>query len=230
MAKKFDAKTQKWVDVPETNTPKQTNTPTTQKSTPQPTSSPKINENAVTKPATQTQPVTTTKDDGKSKNANKDYTYKEFTYLTGECAVEPNSITLATQAGNTIELKNLGKYLSGMYFVTEVKIDISTSGTALTYSVLKNGFGKTLKPYVPTAETSKQSDTPLDVTTKVSAGDKVKFIEGADATYSNSHDGVKVPAWVKEKTHTVQKVTDDGQRALLKEISSWTYTKYLQKV
>lgn len=228
MAKKFDAKTQKWIDVPETNTPKQTTTP--KKSTPQPTSSPKINENAVTQPVTQSQPVTTTKDDGKSKDANKNYTYKEFTYLTGECAVEPNSVTLATQAGNTVELKNLGKYLSGMYFVTEVKIDISTSGTTLTYSVLKNGFGKTLKPYVPTAETSKQEDIPVDIATTISTGDTVKFIEGADAIYSNAHDGVKVPQWVRKKTHTVDKVTDDGQRARLKEIWSWTYTKYLQKV
>lgn len=227
MAKKFDAKTQKWIEVPETNTPKQTTTPET--STPQSTSSPKINENTVTQPVT-SQPVTTTKDDGKSKDANKNYTYKELTYLTGECAVEPNSVTLATQAGDTVELKNLGKYLSGMYFVTEVKIDISTSGTTLTYSVLKNGFGKTLKPYVPTAETSKQEDTPVDIATTVSAGDTVKFIEGEAAVYANSHDQVKVPDWVKKKTYTVQKVTDDGQRALLKEITSWTYTKYLQKV
>ena len=217
MAKKFDAKTQKWIDVPEDNTPQKT-----------PTSTPTDSTNSSNTTPKKTTPK---KEDGKSKDANKNFVEAELSYLTGDCAVEPNSITLATQAGNTVELKNLGKYLSGLYYVTEVKIDISTSGTSLSYSVLKNGFGKTFKPYVPTAETSEQQDTPIDTKeTSLSIGDKVVFIEGVDAVYSNAHEGVKVPQWVKKKTLTISKVTDDGQRVLLKEISSWTYTKYLQKV
>lgn len=209
MSKQFDAKTQKWVDLPEDNTPEVS----------------EDTKGGSTKPQTKT-----SKDEGKATQANKNFAEAELTYLTGDANVEPNSVTLSAQAGNTVEFKNLGSYLSGLYYLTEVKTVISTSGLSLTYSVLKNGFGKTLKPYVPKAETSKQEDVAVDVSTTISSGDTVKFIESADAVYSNVSDGVKVPDWVKKRSYTVQELSDDKQRALLKEIVSWTYTKYLQKV
>jgi len=52
---------------------------------------------------------------------------------------------------------------------------------------------------------------------KVNAGDKVKI------TGTNYATGQRVPAWVKLRKYTVSKVQDG--KALLKEISSWVYTK-----
>ena len=51
-----------------------------------------------------------------------------------------------------------------------------------------------------------------------------------DAVYSNAHDGVKVPEWVKKKTLTVDGISKDGTRVRLMPIWSWTYIKYVQKV
>ena len=214
MARKFNAKTQKWEEVADTNSP----------------SANTQSDSGDSSSSTETKsPVTTTSDkkkaDGKSKDANKNFTSEELTYLTGDAEVEPNSVTLSTKSGNTVNLVGLGKYLSGLYFVTETSKEISTSGLTLKYSVLKNGFGSTLKPY------SESSSETVDVlsTVNISVGDTVKFIEGVDAVYSNASDNVKVPDWVKKSYYTVSKLSDDGQKALLKEIVSWTYTKYLQK-
>lgn len=167
------------------------------------------------------------KSDGLSKEANKNFAEEELTYLTGDAEVEPNSVTFSTKAGNTVSLTGLGKYLSGLYFVTEVSTEITTSGLSLKYSVLKNGFGKTLKPYSEGSNSSEEVDV-LDVT-RISAGDTVRFIEGVDATYSNASEDVIVPTWVRQRPHIVSNLSDDGQRAYLQDINSWTYIKYLQK-
>ena len=102
---------------------------------------------------------------------------------------------------------------------------------SVSYSVLRNGFGKTLKPVTPVIENTAKGDKviPVDVTASITfeVGDRVKFIDGVEAIYSNAHEGVRVPDWVKKSTYTIQSKKDD--RVLLKEIYSWTYIKYLQK-
>lgn len=222
MGQRYNPQTRKWEEVADNNTPSSLKYPT-------PSSNRgKSYATGVKTPNTPVSPSSNKKkSDGLAKEANKNFAEKELTYLTGDAEVEPNSVTFSTKAGNTVSLTGLGKYLSGLYFVTEVSTGITTSGLSLKYSVLKNGFGKTLKPYSEGINSSEEVDV-LSVA-DISVGDTVRFIEGVDAVYSNASEGVAVPTWVKQKSHTVSKLSDDGQRAYLRDINSWTYIKYLQK-
>lgn len=213
MGQRYNPQTRKWEKVADNNTPSSLKYPT-----------PSSNRGKSYATGVKTPKK---KSDGLAKEANKNFAEKELTYLTGDAEVEPNSVTFSTKAGNTVSLTGLGKYLSGLYFVTEVSIGITTSGLSLKYSVLKNGFGKTLKPYSEGINSSEEVDVLSAA--DISVGDTVRFIEGVDAVYSNASEGVTVPTWVKQKSHTVSKLSDDGQRAYLRDINSWTYIKYLQK-
>lgn len=228
MAQKFNPQTRKWEEVAENNTPSSSSDPTTSSNWGKSNTNSTAKNTVVKTPNTPVSPSSNkNKSDGRAKEANKNFAEEELTYLTGDAEVEPNSVTFSTKAGNTVSLTGLGKYLSGLYFVTEVSIDITTSGLTLKYSVLKNGFGKTLKPY--TEDNSSSDKVDVSSVTDISVGDTVRFIEGVDAIYSNASEGVTVPTWVRQKSHTVSKLSDDGQRAYLQDINSWTYTKYLQK-
>lgn len=238
MGKKFDAKSQKWIDVPENTAPAKSSSSSSNRSSSSSSSSSGSRSGSGSRISrkssgyTSTTATPTSIDDGMGTSANKEYVNIELTYLTGDVSVETNSVTLLANAGDTVELKgSLGSSLSGLYFITEVTFELSTSGVSLKYSVLKNGFGKTLKPYNALASTQQQDNVPVDTTKSVSinVNDKVRFIEGVDAVYSNASDGVRVPDWVKEKTYTVSKTSEDGSQVLLQEIESWTYTKFVQK-
>ena len=100
----------------------------------------------------------------------------------------------------------------------------------------KIGFGDNLKSTsnsVTTTPANNGRPTEVDttknvVTTAIKVGSKVKIV--GDAIYSNAHEGVKVPNWVKQEEHTVDALSEDGARARLKEIWSWTYVKYLKLI
>ena len=161
------------------------------------------------------------------KDAEKEYIESEFNVLTGELNITPTEKSIRIKVGDTIKIEGVGKYLSGLYFVSSIKRTVNKdSGYSQSLSVIKNGFGDSLKK-ASTSSTRKNEVSKSSSSVKV--GDSVKIV-GDDAVYSNAHDGVKVPAWVKKKTLTVQKVSDDGTRVLLKEITSWTYVKFVQKV
>ena len=167
-------------------------------------------------------------------SAEKDYIEVEFNTLTGECEIVPNSKSLRLKVGDTVTLKGVGKYLSGLYFISEIKKSISTSdGLKISLVLIRNGFGNSLKkaaPIVTTPARSNEADvSKLVVNNSIKVGDKVKIV-GSDAVYSNAHDGVKVPEWVKQQELTVDALSDDGKRARLLPIWSWTYIKYLKHV
>lgn len=167
------------------------------------------------------------------KNAEKEYIEVEFNTLTGELNLVATEKTIRIKINDTIKIEGLGKYLSGVYFVTTIKRTISKDGGyAHTMTLLKNGFGNFKKPAKENKEDTnrkEKEDTNKTSTTEYKVGDKVKIV-GDKATYSNASDGVKVPAWVKKKTLTIQQISKDKNRVLLKEIVSWTYVKFIQKV
>lgn len=169
-------------------------------------------------------------------SAEKEYIDIEFNTLTGDVELIPTKNSLKIKSGCTINFRGIGKYLSGLYFVSEVKHKIDKDGGySMTISLLKNGFGDTLKSSSPVISPVNESRTEeVDtsdnvVNNKIKVGDKVKIV-GDDAVYSNAHDGVKVPNWVKEQILTVDAISTDGGRARLNPIWSWTYIKYLKLV
>ena len=170
--------------------------------------------------------------------ADSDYIEIEFNTLEGELALIASKSTIKIKAGQTLKIEGVGKYLSGLYFVSAVKRVIDNRvGYSHTLTVIKTGFGSSLKNVqVDTNTTSSSAATrpapvksPAPVDEGLKVGDKVKFCND-NAVYSNASDGVRVPNWVKMKVHTVDGVSSDKQRVRLKEIWSWTYVKYLKKV
>lgn len=162
--------------------------------------------------------------------AEKDYIEVEFNTLVGEINLIPTKENMRIKTNTTINLVGVGKYLSGLYFVSEVKKSMSSEGYTLTVGLYKNGFGKSLKA-IPEP---KYSDRPIEVSitdntisSHLKVGDKVKIV-GDEAVYSNAHEGIKIPEYVKEQVLTIDALSDDGLRARLSPIFSWTYTKFLQ--
>lgn len=160
--------------------------------------------------------------------AEKEYIEIEFNTLEGELVLTPSEKSIRIKVNDTIKIEGLGEYLSGLYFVSAVKRTLSKdNGYSHSFTLIKNGFGDSLKKSQEVAET-RVEEVPKTAPT-LNKGDSVKIV-GDDAVYSNGSDGVKVPAWVKKKTHTIGQVSNDGTRVLLKEIVSWTYSKYIQKL
>lgn len=89
-----------------------------------------------------------------------------------------------------------------------------------------NGWGK-LKSgagWISLKYTSKNGpSTPANKPTQtIKVGSKVKIVGSKYAT------GQSIPSWVKDNVYTVQQIK--GDRALIKEIVSWVYTKDLKLV
>lgn len=160
--------------------------------------------------------------------ADKEFIEVEFNTLTGDLALTSTEKSIRIKVGDTIRLEGVGKYLSGLYFVSSIKRSLSKdNGYTHTLSLIKNGFGDSLKKSPPTAETRKEEVKKDTAPFKV--GDKVRIV-GDSATYSNASEGVKVPKWVKQKTLTIDAISKDGTRVRLNPIWSWTYIKNIQKV
>lgn len=163
------------------------------------------------------------------KKADKEYIEAEFNVLTGEMTVTPTEKSIRIKVNDTVRIEGLGKNLSGLYFVSAVRRTLTASdGYTHTFSLRKNGFGDSVK-----SASSYESQTRKEEVSKqasdLKVGDSVKIV-GDNAVYSNAHDGVKVPKWVKKKTLTVDAISSDGTRVRLMPIFSWTYIKYVQKV
>lgn len=169
----------------------------------------------------------TSKVDSK-KAADKEYIEVEFNTLTGDLTLTSTEKSIRIKVNDTVKIEGLGKNLSGLYFVSSIRRTLSKdSGYTHTLSLIKNGFGNSLKKSQTVTDTRKQQVSKTS--SKLKVGDSVKIV-GANAVYSNAHDGVKVPAWVKKKTLKVDAISKDGTRVRLMPIWSWTYVKYVQKV
>lgn len=157
--------------------------------------------------------------------------YKEIEYntLQGDISVIPTLKTMKLKVGDTVTLKGIGKYLSGQYFISNIKRSLSDNGYSQTMTLIKTGFGDSLKKPSSNEDSTKRTTEIKKTATDFKVGDKVKIV-GDDAIYSNADEGVRVPDCVKEQTLTVDSVSSDGTRVRLQPIWSWTYTKFIQKV
>ena len=161
--------------------------------------------------------------------AEKEYIETEFNTLTGDASLTASKKSIRIKVNNTVEIKGIGKYLSGKYFVSSVKRSLNKdSGYSQSITVLKNGFGDSLKSPSDTSASTDREKAVSVSTTKFNIGDRVKIV--GNATYSNASEGVPVPAWVKTQTLTIKQVSSDESRVLLMPINSWTYVRFIQKV
>lgn len=165
------------------------------------------------------------------KDAEKDYIDIEFNTLTGEISLIPTANNLKIKAGCTIEIEGVGKYLSGIYFVSEVKKTISKDqGLSISATLYKNGFGKTLKSASATATRTDSNKISLQANIsnhKYKVGDKVRVV-GSKAVYYNPDTQIAIPDWLKQKLLVVKEVSNDGTRVLVDLVWQWIPTQYLQ--
>lgn len=159
--------------------------------------------------------------------ADKQFIEVEFNTLVGELVVNPSKKNIRIKVNDTVEVLGVGSHLSGKYFVSAIKRTLSQdSGYSQTLTVIKNGFGDSLKKPMESTESSTSRSIAVEKSApQLKVGDTVKII--GEAIYTN---GEKVPAWVKKETLTVQQVSSDNTRVLLMPILSWTYVRFVQKV
>lgn len=94
----------------------------------------------------------------KSSSSNKNHTKKsssgkvqkkyntiKLRTLTGTLNFVANENTIKLKAGDTIELKGFGKYLSGKYYIQDLTRTISSSGYSNSATVIKTNFGESVK-------------------------------------------------------------------------------------
>lgn len=175
-------------------------------------------------------PITSSNTVDSKTQAEKEYIATEFNTLTGELKLTSTEKSIRLKVNDTVKLEGLGNYLSGLYFVHSIKRTLTKDGGySHTLSLIKNGFGSSVKKAPPVTKEEPRKEKVKKEPAPLKVGDKVKIV-GDDAVYSNAHNGVKVPGWVKKKTHTIYDTSNDKTRVLLKEIWSWTYVKFIQKL
>ena len=92
-------------------------------------------------------------------------------------------------------------------------------GESNGWGKLKSGAGWISLKYTSKNGPSTSENKP---TQTIKVGSKVKIVGSKYAT------GQSIPSWVKDNVYTVQQIK--GDRALIKEITSWVYTKDLKLV
>lgn len=98
----------------------------------------------------------TTSNSGKDSSAGKtekQHNYIEMNTLSGTLNYIVTKQTIKIKAGDTIKIKNLGKYLSGKYYVKDVTRQIGSNGYSHSATLIKTDMGATLKPRTKSKDT-----------------------------------------------------------------------------
>lgn len=80
-----------------------------------------------------------------SNKANNAYSDTEIRTLEGDLELRPSKSSIRLNIADTVKLSGLGKYLSGLYYVSEITRTISSDGYTQSVKVIKTGFGSSLK-------------------------------------------------------------------------------------
>lgn len=97
-------------------------------------------------------------DTSSGSKSGKKYNEIEIRYLTGELSLRPNAKSIRLNIGDTVKLNNLGKYLSGSYWISGISRTIDNNGYTQSLQVCKAGFGNSLKEQ----QTNVQSDNLIE--------------------------------------------------------------------
>lgn len=78
-------------------------------------------------------------------SAEKKYNTIEYSILEGTLKFIATKETIKLQAGDTVDIQGIGKYLSGYYYVQDVTRNISKDGYSHTATLIKTDFGDSVK-------------------------------------------------------------------------------------
>lgn len=85
-------------------------------------------------------------------SVEKKYNYIEINTLTGTLSYIVTEETIKLKAGDTVKLNNLGKFLSGNYFVKDVTRQISSNGYSHSATLIRTDVGSSLKSTTTTKD------------------------------------------------------------------------------
>lgn len=97
------------------------------------------------KPTTTTNQVTSDNKDSSQSIAEEEYNEIDYYNLQGSLNYIATPQTLKIKAGDTIEIKGIGKYLSGKFYVLSVSRKVDSGGYSHTAEVIRPNFGVTVK-------------------------------------------------------------------------------------
>ena len=174
--------------------------------------------------------------DGEVTRISKDATSGNFIYIKHSgniesfyCHLRDNSISV--KVGDKIKKEQviavMGK--TGNVVSSRTDIPLEYRGTHLHFGIRLNGVWVDPTPYLTGAKTISSAGSTATVTpaspapgnSVFKANDKVKINSNA-ATYTT---GQNIPNSVKNNTYTIQQISNDKTKVLLKEIVSWVFAK-----
>lgn len=72
---------------------------------------------------------------------------KKFNYFTARVKLKPTDTTIKIKPTNTVQIRGVGNYLGGKFYVQDVNISIDTGGLSLELTVIKVKFPRSsVKP------------------------------------------------------------------------------------
>ena len=134
------------------------------------------------------------------------YLESKFPYIANEVNKRLNSQPVINPTPQSTQI---------LYKVQTGAFSNKKNAEALAKRLKKLGF----EPYIVSERKEGTAQTPAP---EVRVGSRVKIIGSKYAT------GQTIPDWVKPKTYTVQQIA--GDKALIKEIVSWVFTKDLMLI
>lgn len=147
-------------------------------------------------------------------SVEKRYNYIEINTLSGSLNFIVTEETIKLKAGDTVKLNNLGKFLSGDYYVQDVTRQISNNGYSHTATLIRTDVGNSLKsststtekapPPAPQPEPSPQQASSAQRTYTVKKGDCLwniaKQFYGNGASWNKIYDAntgkIADPHWI----------------------------------
>lgn len=111
---------------------------------------------------------TTSDTDSSTGSVEQKYNYIEINTLVGTLNFIVTKETIKVKAGDTLNLKGLGKHLSGKYYVKDITRQISNNGYSHTATLIKTDFGESLK----TKTSTKSKKSTKKSSKKVSSANK----------------------------------------------------------
>lgn len=135
-------------------------------------------------------------------SAEKKYNTIEYNILEGSLTFTATKDTIKLNAGDTVKIDGIGKYLSGLYYVQDVTRNISENGYSHTATLIKTDFGNSVKSSSTTTQNPAKKNTSSSKTVSKSTSKKTYSIKKGDTLWSIAvkfyGDGNKYPKIAKE--------------------------------